>query len=261
MTGKEFALFAQEIAEDYKTAYMLGTWGWPVTTKNLKRAMSAYIGNARHRDRAQNILDCGFMFDCCGLVKGILWGWKGDKNHVYGGAGYAVNGVPDVNEDDLLKNCTDVSENFGRIAAGEYLWTLGHCGIYIGGGLAAEATPAFNGGVQITAVGNIGAKSGYDTRNWEKHGKLKYVTYETRLADDVRINVELSELCKGSAGEEVKSLQQLLIAKGYSCGKSGDDGIFGEDTHKAVLNFQKYNKACGPVDGIAGEKTWKAILG
>ena len=29
----------------------------------------------------------------------------------------------------------------------------------------------------MTAVGNIGAKSGYNTRTWTKHGKLPYVTY------------------------------------------------------------------------------------
>ena len=29
----------------------------------------------------------------------------------------------------------------------------------------------------MTAVGNIGAKAGYNTRTWSKHGKLPYVTY------------------------------------------------------------------------------------
>ena len=31
--------------------------------------------------------------------------------------------------------------------------------------------------VQITAVGNIGSKAGYNTRRWTKHGKLPYVDY------------------------------------------------------------------------------------
>ena len=27
-----------------------------------------------------------FGFDCVCLIKGILWGWNGNLNHVYGGA-------------------------------------------------------------------------------------------------------------------------------------------------------------------------------
>ena len=36
--------------------------------------------------------------------------------------------------------------------------------------------------MQITAVANIGNKSGYNSRRWTKHGKLPYVTYETASA-------------------------------------------------------------------------------
>ena len=261
MTGKEFASAMKETAEHYRTAYMLGTWGWPATESNIGRALSSYAGNARFEKAARETGGSGFMFDCCGLVKGILWGWQGDATKVYGGAGYAVNGVPDVNEDGLLNCCTDVSGSFDGIAEGEYLWMLGHCGVYIGDGLAVEATPAFSGGVVITAVGNIGSKSGYPTRTWEKHGKLKFIEYDEEASGVTKIKVELQEISKGSSGEQVRSLQQLLIAKGYSCGKAADDGVFGDDTHNAVVSFQKYNTACGPVDGIAGVKTWKTILG
>lgn len=37
-----------------------------------------------------------FGFDCVCLIKGVLWGWHGDKNAVYGGATYTSNGVPDI---------------------------------------------------------------------------------------------------------------------------------------------------------------------
>lgn len=59
----------------------------------------------------------------------------------------------------------------------------GHCAVYIGDGLAAEATPKWKGGVQITAVGNIGAKPGYNTRTWERHGKLPYVSYKATTSN------------------------------------------------------------------------------
>ena len=32
--------------------------------------------------------------------------------------------------------------------------------------------------MQITAVGNIGTKAGYNTRKWTKHGRLPYVQYD-----------------------------------------------------------------------------------
>ena len=50
--------------------------------------------------------------------------------------------------------------------------------MYIGNGLAVECSPRWANNVQITAVGNIGKKNGYNTRMWKKHGHLPYVTYD-----------------------------------------------------------------------------------
>lgn len=65
-------------------------------------------------------------------------------------------------------------------------------------------------------------------------------------------------LRKGSRGENVRELQQLLIAKGYSCGSCGADGIFGNDTQYAVRKFQLNNAL--EMDGIVGSATWAALL-
>lgn len=65
-------------------------------------------------------------------------------------------------------------------------------------------------------------------------------------------------LRKGSRGEDVRELQQLLIAKGYSCGSCGADGIFGNDTQYAVRKFQLNNAL--EMDGIVGSATWSALL-
>lgn len=63
-------------------------------------------------------------------------------------------------------------------------------------------------------------------------------------------------LREGSTGETVRSLQQLLTAKGCPC---GDDGIFGPKTRKAV---EQYQQAQGlGVDGIVGEKTMSRLWG
>jgi peptidoglycan hydrolase-like protein with peptidoglycan-binding domain len=55
-------------------------------------------------------------------------------------------------------------------------------------------------------------------------------------------------LAKGSRGEEVKVVQQLLMV----------DGIFGPSTEKAVKQFQKDNGLS--IDGIVGPYTWRALL-
>lgn len=59
----------------------------------------------------------------------------------------------------------------------------------------------------------------------------------------------------GSRGEEVTQIQTILKEKGYYSGNA--DGIFGEQTRKAVIAFQKDNGLSA--DGIAGEKTLAAL--
>lgn len=45
-----------------------------------------------------------------------------------------------------------------------------------------------------------------------------------------------------SIGEDVKELQKVLLEKGFSCGKDGISGIFGNSTMNALIRFQKENK-------------------
>ena len=66
-------------------------------------------------------------------------------------------------------------------------------------------------------------------------------------------------LKRGCEGRDVKSLQRLLFADGYSVGSSGDDGDFGPNTEKAVLNFQSDHNLTS--DGVVGPKTFKALWG
>ena len=123
-----------------------------------------------------------FGFDCVCLIKGLLWGWNGDASKTYGGAQYAVNGVPDIGADTMITKCSNISTDFSKIEVGEAVWLSGHIGIYIGDGLAVECTPSWKNCVQVTACNC--AKSGYNRRNWTKHGKLPYVSY-TGMAENV----------------------------------------------------------------------------
>ena len=60
-------------------------------------------------------------------------------------------------------------------------------------------------------------------------------------------------------GEDVKAVQNALIARGYSCGSTGADGEYGKNTEAAVKKFQKAAKLT--VDGIAGKNTVTALGG
>lgn len=60
-----------------------------------------------------------------------------------------------------------------------------------------------------------------------------------------------STLRRGSKGSQVTALQNKLNALGYNCGPA--DGIFGQATYNAVVNFQKTNNLTA--DGIVGPAT------
>lgn len=64
-------------------------------------------------------------------------------------------------------------------------------------------------------------------------------------------------LSKGCKGDDVKELQEKLIAAGYDCGSCGADGSFGNATDAAVRKFQKDN--CLEVDGKVGPKTRECL--
>ena len=82
------------------------------------------------------------------------------------------------------------------------------------------------------------------------YGVPKYIEHS--------ILVSMPVLSKGSTGEEVKTLQRLLLATGYELNGYKDDGSFGGATESAVKRFQK-NKGLA-VDGVCGEETWNYIL-
>ena len=179
-TGKQLAEAALNVAKNYKTLYVMGCFGAPMTAANKKRyTKNNPYNTAADRVRMINAASADtFGFDCVCLIKGLLWGWSGDGSKSYGGAGYAVNGVPDIGADTMITKCSSVTTDFSKIEVGEAVWCKGHIGIYIGGGLAVECTPKWKNCVQVTACNCD--KSGYNRRNWTKHGKLPYVTYTSQ---------------------------------------------------------------------------------
>lgn len=84
------------------------------------------------------------------------------------------------------------------------------------------------------------------------------VKTEENSKGESAVNIELYVLRFDSKGEQVKNLQRLLIAKGYTLKKYGADGDFGNETETAVKAFQKVNNLT--VDGIVGFNTWSKLL-
>lgn len=179
MKSTDFVSIAKDIATKYKTLYIMGCFGSPMNNTNKNRYCNnhSYNRQAIRSNKIRSVSADTFGFDCVCLIKGILWGWKGNTGATYGGAVYNSNGVPDKNADQIMGYCSGVSTDFRNIVPGELVHMSGHVGIYIGDGLAVECTPIWKDGVQITAVGNIGRKTGYNTRTWVNHGKLNFIDY------------------------------------------------------------------------------------
>ena len=209
-TAKELVAACLDAAKNFKTLYVLSCFGAPMNEKNKARYAKA------DPKRAAEIMAADadtFGFDCVCFIKGLFWGWKGDPNQVYGGAAYKSNGIPDIGADQLIKQCIDVSDDFSTIQPGEYVWLPGHCGIYVGDGLAAEATFEPESGVQLQAVLPMGVKDGYPATGWVKHGKLPWISYEAEEKDDSNV-YKVVVYADGLIDAEKK--RQQLVAAGFS---------------------------------------------
>lgn len=184
MKASEFIEKLQDIVDHYKTLYVMGCFGAPMTGGNVSRYCTNHSYNKQAARTAMikaaaNKNPPVYGFDCVCLIKGVLWGWCGDASKTYGGASYASGGVPDIGADTMITKCSGLSTDFSRIVPGEAVWLKGHIGVYIGGGKVIECSPAFKNCVQVTACLNIGAISGLNGRRWTKHGRLPYITYGT----------------------------------------------------------------------------------
>lgn len=277
MTSTKFVEKVVDIAKNYKTLYVMGCFGAPLNGSNVTRYQNnhSYNKQAERKSLIKSVANKNYFgFDCVCLIKGVLWGWNGDLSKTYGGATYASNNVPDIGADGMINKCSGVSTDFSKIEVGEAVWMSGHIGVYIGDGLAVECTPRWTSDVQITAVGNIGKKSGYNTRTWTKHGKLPYISYDSKAAtkpettktetskpaSTTKKNTytgtfptlpEIGYITKGDDGTQVRNLQKFL--NWYGSYGLTVDGDFGAKTETAVKEFQR---ECGlTVDGDFGAKS------
>ena len=170
MTNKEFVSAAKNIVV-LNTAYASGTFGNKYTASFIKQKSAQYP-----KFYTQTVLDrllkkskegTLYLFDCCGLIKGIIWNFPNVK--------YNTGGMSDVNDQGIWdRYCADKSSDMQNILPGEIMHMKGHVGIYIGDSKVIEAT---NKWTKNVLVSSLDPNDKY-YRKWEAHGKLTLLKYE-----------------------------------------------------------------------------------
>lgn len=170
MNNIEFANKAIKLSKE-KTAYMLGSFCWSATDSNIKRLLNQYEDNYKWLWKADQIKGQGYIGDCIGIIKGLLWGFSFDLGKPYGGAVYCSNGIPDIDADSAINICSNVTSNLNNAIEGEVVWMPGHIGIVVSSTQVVECTPIGSCGVQITNL---------HTRGWKKKGRLPWISYSAQ---------------------------------------------------------------------------------
>lgn len=171
MTNESFLKALNDVAYNKRTHYALGCFG-QLKSDTLIAQKSKQLPKWYTSSKIKELkgIDKGvYFFDCCGLIKGVLWGFPDVK--------YKSNNVPDLNADGLINVCSDVSTDFSNIQKGEVVWMPGHIGVYIGEGHVLECTPKWANCAQFTNLLNIKGAGCAHGRTWKKHGKLPWVSY------------------------------------------------------------------------------------
>lgn len=191
------------------------------------------------------------------LGKPYVWGGESMAEGGYDCSGYAYNVMKDSGL-SVYRNTANGYRNMGtQIAIADKdvsdLLFFGknnkatHIAFYAGNGMMYEST-----GSSKNTKSNPG--KGVILSNVSKRKDLIEVR---RIADDITVTqpetTPRNWLQKGDKGEKVKTMQLMLIAVGYSCGKHGADGDFGTDTYLALIKFQQGNNLT--TDGLYGEKS------
>ena len=241
-------------------------------TENLRarkaKQYPAHYGSSRTARYRDDIAKKKVCADCVGLIKGYNWtnGGQGviesigtDKTF---SSKYGAHGCPDKSANGMFSYARSKGCAWGTMdtlpeVPGIALRFDGHVGVYIGGGYAVEER-GFNYGCVKTKV---------SSRKWTHWYQLPFVDYGDAVFTGVatKPDTPTSEytlgtrtLKKGSKGADVKALQEFLLQLGYSLPRYGADGDFGGETAAAIKRFQA--RAGLAQDGVYGGDTHKALM-
>lgn len=197
------------------------------------------------------------VHDCIGLIKGYLWcDSPTDTSPKY-------KSSEDMSANGMRRRC----KVKGSIAAmpdvpGLLVFSSGHIGVYVGGGMVVDAR-GYSKGVVHKPLSN---------HKWEEWGMCPLLEYDrevvsnstatqeqTSKKEGATVNITFRVLQKGAKGKQVKAMQHLLMANGCDLPKYGADGSFGNETLAAVKKYQAANGL--EVDGSAGKATLTSLYG
>lgn len=121
-----------------------------------------------------------------------------------------------------------------------------------------KAVKRFQSDKGLTVDGIIGSAT-WTALNKEPEKKEEPVqpVQPSEPAKPVQPSINRPTIGVGDSGAYVKEAQSMLKKLGYNIGSYGVDGVFGNSTKGAVLNFQK--KCSLDADGIVGPNTWAEL--
>ena len=269
---------------EIKAGYIWGRCGVVWTKKAQDALTKKYNADPDGYSKYESAVKYGarwigkIVFDCANLIRwaAIRAGYK----NVHAGSNLIFD--CDLKAKGKLKNGARVDGQpllpGTLVFTGEKTGEHGHVGAYAGNGIVIE---------------DVGTQTGVTTSKitaskWKYWGTLKCMEFDVAecetippanplenapsapsddsgnnspsLPDPAPIdpnNGEKPVLKKGDRGDAVKEAQTKLIKKGYSCGKTGADGIFGKNTEAAVKQFQIDSGLLA--SGEINAATWAAL--
>ena len=162
MTTTDFIKKAYE-ALNSKTKYGKGTFGQKATKSFLAQKAKQYPDFYTASKVNELAASGAYLYDCVGLIKGIIWGYP-EKGK------YKSGGLSDVSDQGLWDTyCINKSKDFSAIKPGAIVHIKGHVGIYVGDGFVIECTTKWSGNVLLSSIKKGEARY----RNWTEYGYLK----------------------------------------------------------------------------------------
>ena len=266
-TNEHFAAYCLRMVGQ---PYWFGTAGYKCSKSLLTSKRNKYPNHylekneGIYQDGIKKKLVCA---DCIGGCKGYAWTGGGqaildaigtDKSI---SSSYGSHGCPDKGANSMFTYAKSKGCVWGTIdtlpdVVGLALYKDGHAGYYVGDGFAVEWKGTTYGCVKSAVKG----------RGWTHWYMLPFIDYGDIIvkqptdAEPQLVEPQLGSrlLINGSQGQDVKTMQELLMQLGYDMGSYGADGKFGAVTEKAVKAFQK--KVGIKQDGIYGTDTHTALM-
>lgn len=119
-----------------------------------------------------------------------------------------------------------------------------------------KAVKRFQSDKGLTVDGIIGSAT-WTALNKEPEKKEEKPVEPVQPTEPSKPSTSRPTIGVGDSGSYVKEAQSMLKKLGYNIGSYGADGVFGNSTKGAVLNFQKKSRL--DADGIVGPNTWAEL--